>query len=44
MPRVVIGVPMYRSEQLVVDALELLAQAYRDFAVVAVDDCSPDTT
>jgi glycosyltransferase involved in cell wall biosynthesis len=45
MPRVVIGVPMYRSEQLVVDALEtLLAQSYRDFAVVAVDDCSPDTT
>ncbi len=45
MPRVVIGVPMYRSEGFVVEALEcLLAQSYEDFAVVAVDDCSPDAT
>jgi glycosyltransferase involved in cell wall biosynthesis len=45
MPRVVIGVPMYRSEQLVVEAVNsLLAQSYDDFALVAVDDCSPDAT
>src|SRR5262245_45834640 len=45
MPLVVIGVPMYRSEELVVEALDsLLAQSYGDFAIVAVDDCSPDAT
>ena len=44
-PRVVVGVPMYRSEQLVVEALEcLLTQTYEDFALVAIDDCSPDST
>ncbi|HEY7603034.1 MAG TPA: glycosyltransferase [Gaiellaceae bacterium] len=36
---------MYRSEASVVEAIDcLLAQSYRDVAVVAVDDCSPDAT
>jgi glycosyltransferase involved in cell wall biosynthesis len=36
---------MYRSEHLVVEALDsLLAQSYDDFALVAIDDCSPDAT
>jgi glycosyltransferase involved in cell wall biosynthesis len=44
-PRVVVGVPMYRSEHLVAEALDsLLAQSYEDFAIVAIDDCSPDAT
>jgi glycosyltransferase involved in cell wall biosynthesis len=43
--RVVVGVPMYSSEQLVEEVLDcLLAQTYEDFAVVAIDDCSPDAT
>jgi glycosyltransferase involved in cell wall biosynthesis len=42
---VVIGIPMYRSEALVAAAIEsILAQEYEDFAVVAIDDCSPDAT
>jgi glycosyltransferase involved in cell wall biosynthesis len=44
-PRVVLGVPMYQSEDFVVEAMEcLLAQSYDDFAVVAIDDCSRDST
>lgn len=36
---------MYRSEHLVTEALDcILAQTYEDFAVVAIDDCSPDAT
>jgi glycosyltransferase involved in cell wall biosynthesis len=36
---------MYRSEALVGDVLEtLLAQDFRDFAIVAIDDCSGDGT
>jgi hypothetical protein len=42
---VVIGIPMYRSEALVAAVIEsILDQEYRDFAVVAIDDCSPDST
>ncbi len=45
MPRVVLGLPMYRSEASVARALgSLLAQDYEGFAVVAIDDCSPDGT
>jgi hypothetical protein len=45
MPRVVFGLPMYRSETALGSALEsLLAQEYEDFAIVAVDDASPDGT
>jgi glycosyltransferase involved in cell wall biosynthesis len=36
---------MYRSEHLVAETLDsLLAQSYEDFAIVAIDDCSPDAT
>lgn len=45
MPRVVLGFPMYRSEEFVADVIEsLLALDYDDFAVIASDDCSPDAT
>lgn len=45
MVRVVLGLPMYRSEQVIGPVLEsLLAQDFDDFAVVAVDDESPDAT
>lgn len=44
-PRVVIGIPMYRSEALVAQVVEsILDQDYGDFGVVAIDDCSPDST
>jgi hypothetical protein len=36
---------MYNSEEFVADVIEsLLALDYDDFAVIAVDDCSPDAT
>lgn len=45
MARVVLGLPMYRSERSVGPVLEsLLALDHDDFAIVAVDDCSPDST
>jgi glycosyltransferase involved in cell wall biosynthesis len=45
MPSVVLGLPMYGSEEFVADVIEsLLALDHDDFAVVAVDDCSPDST
>ncbi|HXH33210.1 MAG TPA: glycosyltransferase family 2 protein [Plantibacter sp.] len=45
MPRVVLGFPMYRSEDLVGATIEsLLSQDYKDFVVLANDDCSPDAT
>jgi glycosyltransferase involved in cell wall biosynthesis len=44
-PQVVIGLPIYRSEDLIADALQsLLALDYDNFSIVAVDDCSPDAT
>ncbi len=43
--RVVIGLPMYRSEDFVESVLEsLLALEHESFAVIAVDDCSHDST
>jgi glycosyltransferase involved in cell wall biosynthesis len=45
MPRVVLGLPMYRSEEVVAEVLEsLLSLEYDDFGVLALDDCSPDAT
>jgi glycosyltransferase involved in cell wall biosynthesis len=36
---------MYRSEEFVAEVIEsILALDYDDFAVVAIDDCSPDST
>jgi len=44
-PRAVIGVPLYNHARQLPQALDsLLAQRYRDFAVVLVDDCSTDET
>ena len=44
-PQVVIGLPIYGSEELIGDALEsLLALDYDNFAIVAIDDRSPDAT
>lgn len=44
-PRVVLGAPLYGRVDYLPEALEsLLAQSYRDMAVVAVDDASPDRT
>lgn len=44
-PRMVFGVPLYNRAEYLPRALEsLLAQTYRDFAVVMVDDCSRDET
>jgi glycosyltransferase involved in cell wall biosynthesis len=43
--RVVIGMPMYRGAEHVAEALEsLLAQDYDRFALLAIDDASPDAT
>jgi glycosyltransferase involved in cell wall biosynthesis len=43
--RVVIGLPMYGSEEFVGAVIEsLLAQDHESLAVIAVDDCSPDRT
>jgi glycosyltransferase involved in cell wall biosynthesis len=45
MARVVLGFPMYRSEEFVADVIQsLLSLDYDDLAVVAIDDCSPDAT
>lgn len=45
MPRVVLGFPMYRSEELVSATLDsLLTLEFDDYAVVAIDDASPDGT
>jgi glycosyltransferase involved in cell wall biosynthesis len=42
-PRVVFGVPIYNPGEALVEALEsLLAQTYRDYAVVVVDDSTTD--
>jgi glycosyltransferase involved in cell wall biosynthesis len=44
-PQVVLGLPIYGSESFIGDALEsLLALDYENFAIVAIDDCSPDST
>lgn len=41
-PQVVLGLPIYGSESFIGDALEsLLALDYENFAIVAIDDCSP---
>lgn len=43
--RVVIGVPLYNGSAHIAEALEsLLAQSFREQALVLVDDCSIDTT
>ena len=45
MARVVLGLPMYASERSIADVLDsLLALDHEDFAIVAVDDRSPDST
>jgi glycosyltransferase involved in cell wall biosynthesis len=45
MPRAVLGFPMYCAEAFVADTLDsLIAMDYEDFAIVGVDDCSPDAT
>jgi glycosyltransferase involved in cell wall biosynthesis len=42
-PRVVLGVPMYNPGEPFVEAFEsLLAQTYRDYAIVVVDDSTTD--
>jgi GT2 family glycosyltransferase len=42
-PRVVFGVPIYNPGESLVEALEtLLAQTYRDYAIVVVDDSTTD--
>jgi glycosyltransferase involved in cell wall biosynthesis len=42
-PKVVLGVPIYNPGEPLVEALEsLLAQTYRDYAVVVVDDSTTD--
>jgi glycosyltransferase involved in cell wall biosynthesis len=44
-PRVVVGVPLFNKEQFFREAIEsLLAQTYRNFAVVLIDDDSTDAT
>jgi hypothetical protein len=44
-PRVVIGVPLFEKARWLPEALEsLLAQTYRDFALVLIDDRSTDDT
>jgi glycosyltransferase involved in cell wall biosynthesis len=44
-PLVVLGLPIYGSEGHVEHALEsLLGLEYDNFAIVAIDDCSPDAT
>ena len=44
-PRVVIGAPLYAQERHIGEALgSLLAQTFSDFALVLVDDASPDGT
>jgi glycosyltransferase involved in cell wall biosynthesis len=41
----VIGLPLYNRAEYLTEALEsLLSQTYRDFALVAADDCSTDDT
>jgi glycosyltransferase involved in cell wall biosynthesis len=45
MARAVLGLPTYNSQAFVGEVIEsLLALRYDDFAVVAVDDCSSDST
>ncbi len=45
MPRVVLGLPMYCSEGCIADVIEsLLSLDYENFAVIGIDDCSPDAT
>jgi glycosyltransferase involved in cell wall biosynthesis len=45
MARAVLGLPTYNSEGFVAEVIEsLLALRYDDFAIVAVDDCSSDST
>jgi glycosyltransferase involved in cell wall biosynthesis len=44
-PRVIIGLPLFNHEKDLPEALEsLLAQTYKNFALVLVDDCSTDRT
>ena len=44
-PKVVIGVPLYNRADHLAEALgSLLAQTYRDFVVLLLDDCSTDET
>ena len=44
-PRVVIGAPLYGRAEYLPEALDsLLGQSFPDFAVVALDDASPDST
>ncbi len=45
MPRVIIGAPLFNHEKDFPQAIEsILAQTFRDFALVLVDDCSTDAT
>jgi glycosyltransferase involved in cell wall biosynthesis len=45
MARAVLGLPTYNSQAFVGEVIEsLLALHYDDFAIVAVDDCSSDST
>jgi glycosyltransferase involved in cell wall biosynthesis len=44
-PRAVFAIPLYNRADLLPSALDsLLAQTYRDFGLVLVDDCSADDT
>lgn len=44
-PRVTFVVPCYKLAHLLRDCVDsILAQTYRDFEVLIMDDCSPDTT
>lgn len=45
MPRVSVIIPTYRRAHLVRESIDsVLAQTYRDFEVIVVDDASPDAT
>lgn len=45
MPKVCIVLPIYNSERFLTESLQsLCSQTYRDFEVLAVDDCSTDSS
>jgi glycosyltransferase involved in cell wall biosynthesis len=44
-PRVAFGAPVFNRAEYLEEAIEsLLAQSFRDFALIVIDDCSTDST